>query len=250
LNLIVCLKHVPDTEAKIHPTPDGKKIDESRIKFIVNPYDEFAVEEAIRIKEKTGDGRVTILSVGSEDSLESVRTALAMGADEGILLKADPWELDPGSTARILADKLAQMEFDLLLFGRQAIDDGASHVGVAVATLLKLPVITDIIELEIREGSIRAKRETEAGTETLEAPLPAVVTTQKGLNEPRYTSLKGIMKAKRQQIPVEEAEIPSPASTIEKFEPPPARPPGRIVGQGAEAVPELLRLLREERKIL
>jgi electron transfer flavoprotein beta subunit len=250
VNLIVCLKHVPDTEAKIRIGTDGRSIISDQVKFVINPYDEFAVEEAISIKEKTGEGKVTIISVGDRDALHSIRTALAMGADEGLLLEADPAALDPANTAAILAERIGRMEYDLILCGRQAIDGGGGYVGTAVAARLGLPCITDITSLELLDGAVRVKREIEGGAEVVEAKLPAVVTAQKGLNEPRYAPLKGIMKAKRMEIPVETPEVPPATTEIEKLESPPPRPEGRIIGQGADAVPELLRLLKEERQIL
>jgi electron transfer flavoprotein beta subunit len=250
VNVVVCLKHVPDTEAKIRIGSDGKSIISDQVKYVVNPYDEFAVEEAIQIKEKLGTGKVSVVSVGDDDALHSIRTAIAMGADEGLLLKADPAALDPGNTAAVLAERIGQMEYDLILLGRQAIDDGAGYVGTAIAARLDLPCLTDVTSLEILDGSVRVNREIEGGAETVEAKLPAVITAQKGLNEPRYAPLKGIMKAKKTEIPVETPEIPPASGEIEKLEPPPPRPEGRIVGNGPEAVPELLRLLREERQLL
>jgi electron transfer flavoprotein beta subunit len=246
---IVCIKRVPDSEARIRVAADGGRIDPAGVKFVMNPYDEYALEEALRLKEGAGEGSVTAMTLGSADAAETLRSALAMGADDGVLLKAEG-SPDGLAVARALAAEIESRDYDLLLFGKQAIDDDNMQVPAMVAELLDLPVAAVVVELEIDGGSASAKREVEGGHEIVTFDLPGVVSAQKGLNEPRYPSLKGIMAAKKK--PIEEKEVELPAATIELFEltRPPARPEPQIVGEGPDAVPELVRRLREEAKVL
>lgn len=246
---IVCIKRVPDSEARIRVSPDGKGIDSSGVKYVMNPYDEFALEEALQLKERSGEGTVTAVTVGSDDSRETLRSALAMGADDAVLLKADG-SIDSLAVARALADEIAAREYDLVLFGKQAIDDDNMQVPAMVAEMLSLPCATVVVELEIDGAVATAKREVEGGHEIVEFDLPGIVAAQKGLNDPRYPSLKGIMAAKRK--PLEEKDITAAEPTIELIDlsPPPARPEPQIVGEGPDAVPELVRRLREEAKVL
>lgn len=249
MNLCVGVRRVPDTEARIKIAPDGKAIDASGVKFILNPYDEFAVEEALRLKESAGEGSVTALSLGGEESKETLRAALAMGADLAVLLKGSP-SFDGLGTAEAIAGYLKDRSFDLIFFGKQAVDDDNLQVPAMVAELLELPCVTVVVELQ-REGDVwRAKREVEGGHEVVEFTAPAVIAVQKGLNEPRYASLKGIMAAKKK--PLEEVDVVDVASRVilQRLGPPPERTGGEIVGEGPEAVPELLRRLREEAKVL
>jgi len=250
MKLIVCIKQVPDTETRIKIGPDNRSIDLTDVNFVVNPYDEYAIEEALRIKERLGEGEVTVISLGPERTTSAIRTALAMGADNAVLLKTEDQPVDPYSTAQALADVLRGMEYDLILFGKQAVDDDNAQVGPMVAELLGLPCVTVVTKLEISDGKIRAQREVEGGLEVVEAPLPAVITAQKDLNEPRYTSLRGIMMAKKKTIEEREPSLPDSKIKILKMEYPPAREAGKIVGEGKEAVPELVRLLREEAKVI
>ncbi|MFQ5890393.1 MAG: electron transfer flavoprotein subunit beta/FixA family protein [Gemmatimonadota bacterium] len=246
---IVCIKRVPDTETRIRIAPDGTSIDAAGVKYIMNPYDEFALEEAIRLKEAAGTGCVTVLTVGSDEAKETLRSGLAMGADDAVLLRAEPG-LDGLAVAQVIAEAVSDREFDLLLFGKQAVDDDNMQVPGMVSELLELPCVTVVVELEIENGRAVARREVEGGHEVVEFALPAVVAAQKGLNEPRYPSLKGIMAAKRK--PLEERDVELPASRLRLLglsEPSP-RPPARILGEGADVVPELIRRLREEAKVL
>lgn len=249
MNVIVCIKRVPDTESRITVAGDGVSIDTSGIKFVLNPYDEFAVEEGLRLKEAAGAGKVTVMTLGGEEAKETLRTALAMGADEAVLLKGQP-SVGGLGTAEKIAGGLEGREYDLVLFGKQAVDDDNLQVPSMVAELLDLPCATVVVELAVKDGKARATREVEGGHEIMELDLPAVVAAQKGLNEPRYASLKGIMQAKKK--PLEELEVGDAESRLEVLEvmKPPERSGGEIVGQGAEAVPELIRKLREEAKVL
>jgi electron transfer flavoprotein beta subunit len=246
---IVCIKRVPDSEARVRVSADGKTIDASGVKFVMNPYDEFALEEALRLKEESGEGTVTAITVGPEEARETLRSALAMGADDGVLLRSDG-SLDGVAVARALADEIATRDYDLVLFGKQAIDDDNMQVPAMVAQMLALPCATVVVSLDIEGRVARATREIEGGHEIIEFDLPGVVAAQKGLNEPRYPSLKGIMAAKRK--PMEEKDVALAEPTIELLglSQPPARPEPVIVGEGPEAVPELVRRLREEAKVL
>lgn len=250
---IVCVKRVPESDARIRIAGDGRSIDPSGVKYTLNPYDEFALEEAISLKEEAGEGSVTAICVGGDDATETLRTALAMGADDAVLLSPAGGGAAPSdglAVARTLAAEIEGREFDLLFFGKQAIDDDNMQVPAMVAELLGLPCATVVVELEVADGRAVATREVEGGHETVEMELPAVVAAQKGLNEPRYASLKGIMAAKKK--PLEEKEVEAAASGLElrALEEPPEPEAGEIVGEGAEAVPELVRKLHEEAKVL
>ena len=246
---IVCVKRVPDTEARIRIAGDGSSIDPSGVKFVLNPYDEFAVEAALRQKEAAGSGEVTALSVGGAESGETLRTALAMGADAAILLRADRPAEGLG-VAQAIAAELKGREFDVALFGMKAVDDDLQAVGPMVAELLGLPCATVVTEFTAADGKVSARREIEGGTEIVELRLPCVLTITKGPYEPRYASLKGIMAAKKKPLEEKPAQLGDAGVRTQQLSYPPERQPGKIVGQGPDAVPELLRLLREEAKVL
>jgi electron transfer flavoprotein beta subunit len=250
MKIVVCVKQVPDSEARIKIAADKQSIDTADINWILNPYDEYAVEEALRIKERTGDGNVTVLSVGPERSVSALRNALAMGADDAILIKTDGQYIDSLATAKALAEALKEMQYDLILFGKQAIDDDNQQVGPMVADLLNLPCVTAVAELSINDGKGVAGREIEGGKEIVETSLPAIFTAEKGLNEPRYPALRGIMMAKKKTIAEKQIAINPAKIKIINLEYPPARKAGKIVGQGPDAVPELVRLLREEARAI
>ncbi|HEY7193570.1 MAG TPA: electron transfer flavoprotein subunit beta/FixA family protein [Gemmatimonadales bacterium] len=250
MKIAVCVKRVPDSEARVKISPDGKSLDEAGVKFALNPYDEFAVEEALRRKEKAGSGEVVVVSLGPAAAQETIRTALAMGADRGVLLQTDKIPADPFETAKLIANELKTTAWDLILFGRMAIDDYNHQVGPLVAQLLDLPCVTAVSHLDIEGTKGVAEREIEGGIEVLEFPLPAVVTADKGLNEPRYPALKGIMAAKKKALEIRPVQAAAGAMEIVALTPPPERKEGKIVGEGAAAVGELVRLLREEAKVL
>ncbi|HSG81276.1 MAG TPA: electron transfer flavoprotein subunit beta/FixA family protein [Gemmatimonadota bacterium] len=249
MNIIVCVKRVPDSESRIQVKGDGSSIDTQGVKYVLNPYDEYAVEEALKLKEGAGGGSVTVMTLGGEEAKETLRTALAMGADQGVLLKGEA-SVDGLGTAEKLAAAIKGREFDLVLFGKQAIDDDNLQVPAMVAELLNVPSATVVVELQVEGNKVKAKREIEGGHEICEFETPGVIAAQKGLNEPRYASLKGIMQAKKK--PLEEIDVGAAESRLEISEltPPPERSAGEIVGQGADAVPELVRKLREEAKAL
>jgi electron transfer flavoprotein beta subunit len=250
MKIAVCIKRVPDSETRVKIGPDGKSLDEAGVKFVLNPYDEFAVEEALKRREAAGSGEVVVVALGPPAAQETIRTALAMGADRGVLLQTDRIPADGLEAARVLAAELKGSAWDLILCGKMAIDDYNHQVGPMLAELLGLPCVTCVAHLELGDGKGVAEREIEGGLEVVEFPIPAVLTTDKGLNEPRYPALKGIMAAKKKPLEVKPVTCGSGGLEILALLPPPERKEGRVVGEGAGAVVELVRLLREEAKVL
>ena len=249
MKIAVCLKRVPDTTAKIVVGADGKSIDEAGVKFVPNPYDEYAIEEAIAQKEKAGDGETVVYSLGGDASQETIRTALAMGVDRGVLLQTTG-SADGLVIAKALADAMTGEDFDLILFGKLAVDDYNHQVGPMTAELLGLPCVTTVAHLSIEDGAVTAEREVEGGVEVSTCRLPAVLTCDKGLNTPRLPKLKGIMAAKKKPLDVQPVELGSATVEVVGLELPPVRSEGKIVGEGPDAVPELINLLRNEAKVL
>lgn len=246
MKIVVCVKRVPDTEARLRVADDGRSVDLSGVKFVTNPYDEFALEAALRTREAAGEGEVVALSLGSSASGETLRTALAMGADSAVLLTTEE-PLEGLAAARAIAAELAEADFDIALFGLKAIDDDLQAVGPMVAELMDLPAVTAVTEFRREGDRIVAEREVEGGTEVVELPIPCILTITKGAYEPRYASLKGIMAAKKKPLEEKPAADGGDAGIrVESLQPPPERQPGRIVGEGPDAVPELVRLLREQ----
>ena len=251
LDIIVCVKRVPDTETRVRFTDGATAIDPAGVKYIVSLYDEFALEAAFCTTEAGGSGRVTVITLGSEASEETLRATLAAGADAAVLLRVQgSVTMDGLATAKTLAAELETREEQLVLFGVKAGDDDQQQVGPMVATLLGRPCASSVTSFEVNGGVIRCERDVEGGTEVVELDLPAVVTLTKGEFELRYASLKGIMAAKRKPLEVKEADLPEGRLTIERLDYPPERAEGRIVGEGVEAVPELVRLLRAEANVL
>jgi len=245
----VCIKRVPDSEARIRIASSGSDIDPAGVKYGMNPYDEFALEEALRLKEAAGEGSVTVLCLGPGEARETLRSALAMGADEAVLLEA-PDSHDGLAVARALAAEIAIRPYDLLLFGKQAIDDDNMQVPAMVAEILGLPCATVVVELELQDRTVTARREIEGGHEIVQFELPGVVAAQKGLNDPRYPSLKGIMAAKKKPLEEKKVELDAPGLDLLVLQRPPERPEPQIIGEGPDAVPELVRRLREEARVL
>ena len=250
MKVTVCLKRVPSTTTRLKIAADGRSIDESGVEFVLNPYDEFAIEEALRITEKAtaagNPSEVTLVSYGPEAVTKELRNALAMGAHQAIHLPADASFKDALATAKILAPAIQATAPDLVLMGRQAIDGDQGQVGLMVATLLGYSALPDVVKVEMGNGSLRAQREVEGALETSELPLPCVLTTQKGLNEPRLPNMKGILAAKKKTITPQPAGPAAATLTLEALELPAERAAGKIVGEGAVAVPALLKLLRDE----
>ncbi len=250
MKIVACVKRVPTTEAIVKPASDGLSLDPTGWQFMLSFYDELALEEALRAKEKFG-GDVTVLTLGPSDASKEVRECLARGADSGVILKdADPASRDPRSTAKALAAKIRALGAELVFTGRVATDRDHAAVGPMLATYLGWACVTEVHALELVEGGGTAKRETEHGVETVSFRLPAVITCNKGLNEPRRSSLKGIMGAKSKPIAEEAPENVPNQSVVLKVEMPPARKAGRIVGEGAAAVPALITALRNEAQVL
>ena len=264
MNILVCLKQVPDTETQIKIAQDGKSIVTDNIKWIMNPYDEYAVEEALRLKEQFG-GEVTIISVGPSRVMESIRTALAMGADKGILVDDSSIAVsDSLCVSRILAAVIKNLSYDIILCGKQSVDNDQGLAGSILAELLGIPQISVVTKLEVSEDgtSLKAQREIEGSTLVVGAPLPALITAQKGLNEPRYASLPGIMKAKKKPLDVKTladlgldanqvGEVGSKIKVVQ-ITPPKEREAGKMVeGETPqEKSAELARLLHEEAKVI
>jgi electron transfer flavoprotein beta subunit len=249
LKIAVCVKRVPDTTSKIVIAPDGKSIDETGLKFVPNPYDEYAVEEALALKEKAGSGETVVYSLGGPATGETLRTALAMGIDRAVLLESGG-SPDGLAVAQALAAELGTGGYDLILFGKLAVDDYNHQVGPMVAEILGMPCITSVSHLTIEAGTVTAEREIEGGVEVSTCALPAVLTCDKGLNNPRLPSLKGIMAAKKKPLEAKPAALGKAALEVLTLQLPPERKPGRIVGEGADAVPALVELLRTEAKVL
>jgi len=249
VKIAVCIKRVPDTETRIKIGADGKSIDESGIKFVPNPFDEYAVEEALKLKEQT-NGEVVAVCLGPDASQATLRTALAMGADRGILLRAESAPRDPLVVARALAAELEQGGYDLVLFGKLAVDDYDQAVGTMVAELLGLPSVSAVTRLEITDRHATAQREVEGAVEVVEFTLPAIITAEKGLNEPRYPALRGIMLAKKKPLDIKDLDLDESGIEVLELILPPDRKAGRIVGEGPAAVPALVDALRNEAKVL
>ncbi len=231
----------------------GTNIDESGLKFDISDFDGYAVEAALQIKEKQADpaaSEVVVISLGPDVVQETLRKAMSMGADRAVQLKHDAPVHDSSAIAAALAAELKLGSYDLIMFGRMSIDTANQSTGPIAAELLALPIVTAISKLEIDGGKVKARRELEGAYELIECPLPAVVTIDEGIARPRYPSLKGIMAAKKKPLEVKPANVASERYTLDKMELPPERAAGRIIGEGKDAVPELVRLLKEEAKVL
>lgn len=248
MKIVVALSHVPDTATKIKISQDRKNIDPTGVSFIINPYDEFAVEEALRTKEKFG-GEVVIVTYGNDSAKESIRKALAMGADKGILIKGE-LNVDSLTVAEALASEISKLNPDIVFCGKQSVDYDSSAVGQMLAELLNFPSISTVVKLEIENGKVKAEREVEGGIEKVESSLPVVITTQKGLNEPRYASLKGIMAAKSKPIEEKTFDASNNRLVVNELRLPDSKRKSKILGTDASAVPELVKLLREEAKVI
>ena len=262
MRVVICVKQVPDTETKIR-VKDGQ-VDHSETKYVVNPYDEYAIEEGLRMKERLGEGKITLVSMGPERAKDALKSGLAVGADEAIHLVDEAFEgSDPYATALILSKALQKIDYDIVFCGKQGVDEDHAQVGIILAELLDVPHVSVVTLLEISddEKSILAHREVEGGHEVVEAPLPAVITAQKGLNEPRYASIKGIMAVKKKVIPEWNAEeigvdaegVGAKAAKIAFAEVtlPPERAGGRVFDEDpVQDAIKVAHLLRDEAKIL
>lgn len=250
MKIAVCIRRVPDTEMRFAIAADGKSVDQSGLKFDLSDFDGYALEVALRLNEKQGPGEVVVVSVGPDATQEILRKALSIGADRGVHLAAAQVPFDGLAIAHALATELKDGGYDLILFGRMATDTGNGTVGAMTAELLGLPCVSAVSGLELAAGSGTAQRELEGATETVTFPLPAVLTIDEGIARPRLPSLKGIMAAKKKPVESRPAALGPVRLTVDKLELPKERAAGRIIGEGADAVPELIRLLREEAKVL
>jgi electron transfer flavoprotein beta subunit len=250
VKIAVCIKRVPDMDVRFRIAADNVSVDQAGLKFDINDFDAWAVEAALQLKDKNSGSDVTVISLGPDVVQETIRKALSMGADRGIHLKADNVPFDGLAIAKALSEELKTGSYDLIFFGKMSPDFSNGVVGPMSGELLGLPCVTAISSLEIADGKGKAKRELEGAQEIVEFPLPAVLTVDEGLNTARLPSLKGIMAAKKKPLEVKPARLPPPQLTVRKLELPAERKAGRIVGEGAAAVKELVTLLQTEAKVL
>lgn len=250
MDIVVCIKRVPATDATIKIAADGKSIDTTGVQFVLNAYDEFAVEQALKIKEQLGTGTVTVVTIGSKDAQKELRDTLGRGADKAVLLTTDQWMHDGAATAAALAAWIKTQPCNLVLCGRQATDSDNNQLPANLATRLGFACVTEVTKLTLENGTFTAERDIEGAREVVTCKTPAVISCHKGLNEPRLPSLKGIMAAKKKPLEEAAAQLPAPTVEIVSLTLPPARAAGRIVGNGAAAVPALIAALRNEAKVL
>ena len=250
MKIAVCIKRVPDMEQRFRVAGDGTSVDESGLKFDMSDFDGYAVEVALQLTEKSPPGEVVVVSLGPDAVQETLRKSMSMGAARAVHLKADAVLFDGMAIARALAAELRGGGYDLIFFGKLSVDSANGATGPMVAELLDLPCVTAISKLDIADGRGTARRELEGAAEIVEFPLPAVLTIDEGIARPRLPSLKGIMAAKKKPLEARPAQLGDPLVAVAKMELPPERAAGRIVGEGAAAVAELVRLLQTEAKVL
>ena len=250
MKIAVCIKRTPDSESRFKIGAGGSGIDEGGLKFDMDDFASYAVEAGLQINERQGPGETIVFAVGPDAVQETLRKAMSMGADRAVHLKSDANSFDGLSVAKALAVELKSGGFDLILFGKHAFDSSAGIVGTATAELLGLACVTAVSKLDVSPGKGSARREIEGAGEMVEFSLPAVVTIDEGVARPRYPSLKGIMAAKKKPLESKPAQLGTSRVAVKAIELPADRPPGRIIGQGTAAVPELVRLLQTEAKVL
>jgi electron transfer flavoprotein beta subunit len=252
MQLAVCVAVTPSTDTRVKIAADGRSLDPTDVKFELNPYDEFALEEAIKIKEKLGTGEVIVLTIseGTAPQKEEIRKCLARGADKALLLKANPADADSSGIAACLVAEIKKLGVKAVFLGKQAVDSDSGLVPQHIAHGLDWPVVTKISKLEISGDSFTAHREIEGGVEVIEGKLPCVFSAEKGLNEPRYPTLKGIMAAKKKPLDEVTVTLAAKKAVQEKLELPAPRPEGRIIGEGKAAVDTLIQVLKQEAKVI
>ncbi|MEO6877689.1 MAG: electron transfer flavoprotein subunit beta/FixA family protein [Gemmatimonadaceae bacterium] len=250
MKIAVCIKRTPDSESRFKIGASSTSIDEAGLKFDIDDFASYAVEVALQINEKQGPGETIIYAVGPDSVQETLRKAMSMGADRGVQLKTDSVPHDGLAVAKALAAELKGGGYDLVLFGKHAFDTSSGIVGTAVAELLDMACVTAATKLDIANGHGTARRELEGAAEMVEVALPAVVTIDEGIARPRYPSLKGIMAAKKKPLETKPAQLGEIRVTVKSMQLPPERAAGRIIGEGPAAVPELVRLLQTEAKVL
>jgi len=248
MNILVCVSRVPDSAARILVGDDGRTIDPQGIKYVVNPYDEFAIEEGLRLKEKNG-GTVTAITVGQEASKEQLRTSLAMGADKAVLVKTNK-EFDSFFVANNIAEYAKQMNPDIIFLGRQSIDMDSLQLPSMLGELLNLPSVSVVSKTTYEEGKVIAERDIEGGKEVVETTIPCIISAQKGLNDPRYPKLPDIMKARSKPIEEVDAIDSDSRVSISKIEIPVKQRAGVILGGEDTDIDELVRLLHEDAKVI
>lgn len=250
MDIVVCIKRVPATDSAIKVAADGKSIDPTGVQFELNAYDEFALEQALRIKEQLGAGSVTVVTLGPKDAKKQLDDALARGADKAVLLTTTEWMFDGAQTAAALAAWIKTVPCNLVLCGRQAVDSDNNQLPGNLAARLGFACVTEVNKLTLADGVFTAERDIEGAREVVTCKTPAVISCQKGLNEPRYANLKGIMAAKKKPFAETPAQLGPRTLEITGLTLPAARAAGRIVGNGAAAVPALIEALRNEAKAL
>ncbi len=249
MKIIVCVSLVPDSTTKVKIDSNGKSIDESGVSFVLNPYDEFAVEEALQLKEKNG-GETIAVSFGGDKAKEAIKKAFQMGIDKGVLIKTTEQEFDSYTVARNLSEYIKNQNPDLVILGKQSIDYDGMLLPSMISEMTGMPSTSVVVKMEINDKAISAEREIEGGKEILMLQMPAIIGVQKGLNEPRYPNLKSIMAAKSK--PVEEigATYSGNKVTVGEMKMPPSKSSGKIFTNGKDDVSELVKLLREEAKVI
>ena len=250
MNIAVCIKRVPDMELRFSIAADRKSLEPGGLKYDLSDFDGYALEVALQLVEKQGPGEVVLISVGPDGVQETLRKGLAMGAARAVQLRADDVPVDGLAVAHALAAELSGGKFDLILFGRMATDTASGTVGPMVAELLGLPCVTSISHLEVADGRGTARRDLEGAAETVQFPLPAVLSIDEGIARARLATLKGIMAAKKKPLEVKPAALGQVRVTVEAMALPPERTGPRFVGEGSDAVPELVRRLRDEAKVI
>jgi electron transfer flavoprotein beta subunit len=250
VKIAVCIKRTPDSESRFRIASSGTTIDESGLKFDIDDFASYAVEVALQLNEKQGPGETVVYAVGPDAVQETLRKAMSMGADRAVQLKTDAVPYDGLAVAKALAAELKGGGYDLVLFGKHAFDTSGGIVGTATAQLLAIACVTAASKLDIANGRGTARRELEGAGEIVEFALPAAVTIDEGIARPRYPSLKNIMAAKKKPLESKPAQLGPARVRVKSMELPPDRPPGRIIGEGVAAVPELVRLLHTEAKVL
>jgi electron transfer flavoprotein beta subunit len=250
VKIAVCIKRTPDSESRFRIAASSTSIDETGLKFDIDDFASYAVEVALQLNEKQGPGETVAYAVGPDVVQETLRKAMSMGVDRAVQLKTDAVPYDGLAVAKALAADLKSGGYDLILFGKHAFDTSAGIVGTATAELLGVSCVTAATKLDIANGRGTARRELEGVAEIVEFPLPAVVTIDEGIARPRYPSLKGIMSAKKKPLETKPAQLGDVRVKVKSMALPPDRPPGRIIGEGTAAVPELVRLLQTEAKVL
>jgi electron transfer flavoprotein beta subunit len=248
MNILVCISRVPDTATRIIIGSDGKSIDPNGIKFIINPYDEYALEEGLRLREKHG-GEVTALTFGTEIAKDILRQALAMGADKVTLIKGtEPF--DSFTVASNIAEYAKEISPDIIFLGKQSIDFDSLQLPSTLGELLGMPSISVVSSFSLADGKVTAERDIEGGKEIIESTLPCIISAQKGLNEPRYPKLPDIMKAKSKPIEERDAIAAEPRITVLGMEIPSKQRIGKILGDTDQDIDELVRLLHEDAKVI